>query len=427
MPRSDLEFLSSKDIEPIFWSPERLDQTSGWWGHVPFAFWIVATCRPRLLVELGTQNGVSYAAFCEAVARLRSETRCYAVDTWTGDAQTGFYGEEVYNELKAFHDKRYGSFSALSRQTFDEARDSFEDGTIDLLHIDGYHTYEAVRHDFETWRSKLSERAVVLFHDTNVRKAYFGVWRFFGELKKNVPCFEFFHSCGLGVAVTGPEAPAATKELCGLNDADQISAVRERFSYLGGRWTAASDLAIAKKETTEILAQLQERERQLAESNAELRRRNKQNAEKDAQIARADQIVAEISQRYMHNYRQTTSLPFEKVRHYLPESVKPDEYEAIRNSIFFDAEFYLETNHDVKAGGVDPILHYLQHGGFENRNPGPFFSTAEYLSANPDVAAYNINALAHYELFGRREGRALMKTASLSPTTLVRGNPAGSK
>jgi GT2 family glycosyltransferase/glycosyltransferase involved in cell wall biosynthesis len=188
-------------------------------------------------VELGTHHGVSYAAFCEAVTRAQLNTRCYAVDTWAGDAHAGFYEDKVYSDLKAFHDIRYASFSELLRMTFDEACSVFEDGTVDLLHIDGYHTYEAVRHDFETWRPKLSERAVVLFHDTNARSDDFGVWRFFGELREVLPTFEFLHGHGLGVAAVGVNAPVAVRKLCEL-DARGVSLVRERFAHLGARWTA---------------------------------------------------------------------------------------------------------------------------------------------------------------------------------------------
>jgi hypothetical protein len=244
---ADIEWLSSQDIEPVFWTPERLNRPSAWWGHVPFAFWITAKCKPRLLVELGTHHGVSYAAFCETVARLGLETRCYAVDAWTGDAHAGRYDDDVYTDLKHFHDKRYASFSQLLRMSFDDASQAFADGSIDLLHIDGFHTYEAVRHDFETWRPKLSERAIVFFHDTNERKGDFGVWRFFGELKQTTPSFEFLHCHGLGVVAVGPQTPEAIKQLCRLTHPGEIEAVRERFSFFGGRWMAEAD-AVAEAE-----------------------------------------------------------------------------------------------------------------------------------------------------------------------------------
>jgi hypothetical protein len=68
----------------------------------------------------------------------RLATKCYAADAWTGDAHAGAYQEDVYADLKESHDKRSASFSHLVRRTFDEASDDFADGSIDLLHIDGY-------------------------------------------------------------------------------------------------------------------------------------------------------------------------------------------------------------------------------------------------------------------------------------------------
>ncbi|CAG9255576.1 hypothetical protein PUN4_240021 [Paraburkholderia unamae] len=233
---SSLRTLVSRDLDSIFRTPHLLGKASAWWAHVPFAFWIVSACRPRLLVELGTHNGVSYAAFCEAVSRERLATRCFAVDTWQGDEHAGNYGEQIYNELRGFHDKHYADFSELLRCTFDEATDHFADGSIDLLHIDGLHTYEAVKHDFERWRSKLSDRAVVLFHDTNVHERNFGVYQLFAELRSRYPSFEFLHGYGLGVVAVGEHAPETVRALCELSSPSEIHAIRERFAHLGTRW-----------------------------------------------------------------------------------------------------------------------------------------------------------------------------------------------
>lgn len=187
-----------------FWIPDSF-VASAWVEHAPFAFWLIEKHRPLLLVELGTHHGFSFLAFCQAVAPLGLATRCFAVDTWKGDEHTGLYGDEVYQALWGYHQRRYSGFSQLVRATFDEAVGSFEDGSIDLLHIDGRHYNEDVRHDFETWRPKLSKRAIVLFHNTSVFEREFGVVRLWNELCGNFPQFEFIHGHGLGLKMLTSE------------------------------------------------------------------------------------------------------------------------------------------------------------------------------------------------------------------------------
>ena len=234
-PAAALARLQDPVLDPLFLRPARTGVESAWYGHVPFAQWLVTATRPRLLVELGTHNGVSYAAFCGAVVQAGLDTRCYAVDTWQGDEHAGQYGNEVYEDLRAFHDPLYAGFSELMRCTFQDALAHFADGSIDLLHIDGLHTYEAVRDDFLSWRPKLSPRGVVLFHDTNERRADFGVWRLWAELREAYPGFEFLHSHGLGVLAVGPDMPEGLRALCDAGPA-AIALFRDRFGQLGERW-----------------------------------------------------------------------------------------------------------------------------------------------------------------------------------------------
>jgi GT2 family glycosyltransferase/glycosyltransferase involved in cell wall biosynthesis len=230
--------LNDPALAPLFWRPSRLGVLSAWYGHVPFAHWIVAAHRPASIVELGTHWGVSYAAFCEAVLRGQLDARCMAVDSWQGDEHAGFYGSDVLADLRRFHDGRYGAFSTLKQSLFDEALSVVPDGSVDLLHIDGRHHYEDVSHDFATWRAKLSDRAVVLFHDTNVRENDFGVWRLWSELAGGGRSFEFLHCHGLGVLAVGAHVGPAVLNLCALSGGE-VNSLRERFATLGERWMAA--------------------------------------------------------------------------------------------------------------------------------------------------------------------------------------------
>jgi hypothetical protein len=215
----------------IFNTPKRLIAVSSWITHVPFAFFLISILKPKIVVELGVFSGQSYSAFCQAVRTLKLDTRCYGIDTWKGDIQLGEYGEEVYEEFSNYTQKEYGEFSQLLRMTFSEALTHFKDGSIDLLHIDGFHTYEGVKNDFKSWRPKMSPGGVMVFHDTFIKDLDFGVWKLWEEISKKYPSFEFAHGYGLGVAAIGKEVNKDFIEF--LREANSSRYISKLFNSLG--------------------------------------------------------------------------------------------------------------------------------------------------------------------------------------------------
>lgn len=266
----DSRSILASDIpmtQSMFWKPVYLP-VSAWLEHLPFAFWLTDAHRPQVLVELGAHYGASYFAFCQAISQLGLDARSYAVDTWKGDEHAGFYGEEVFGAVRQENEARYTAFSRLVRSTFEDAVEYFEDGSIDLLHIDGHHTYESVRMNFEQWQSKLSSRGLVLLHDTNVRERNFGVFRFVDDLRQSYPVFDFSHGHGLSCVAVGPDQNDAVRALLAADKSDDARRdVRAIFSRLGracslahentvlhGRESAASGRAQSLKKQVEDIA-----------------------------------------------------------------------------------------------------------------------------------------------------------------------------
>jgi glycosyltransferase involved in cell wall biosynthesis len=84
--------------------------------------------------------------------------------------------------------------------------------------------------------------------------------------------------------------------------------------------------------------------------------------------------------------------------------------QLLNKSKFFDEEYYLNHNPDVKDSGINPAKHYLLFGGFEGRDPSPLFNSQWYLGTYRDVKINGINPLVHYLRFGNNEGRKIKKS-----------------
>lgn len=228
--------------EMFFWQialcasrlPPKIVDTS-WHGHIPFLYLLMRLLQPRSFVELGVYKGASFIAACHAAQLEGGQCRLTGVDTWAGDIHMGDYGgDAVHAELSGYLGAHYPA-AELVRATFSTAAKTVGPGCIDLLHIDGLHTYDAVRQDFQTWRDKMSDRGVVLFHDTHIRERGFGVWRYWAELKQQHRSFEFFHTYGLGVLVTGSRLPPDAERLFSLLEGNQAFAelLRAVFEQAG--------------------------------------------------------------------------------------------------------------------------------------------------------------------------------------------------
>ena len=291
---SGFKLNNSMFIRPLCLPP------SAWIGHIPFAAWCVEELRPRILVELGTHNGASYLAFCQAVRENALETKCFAVDTWQGDEHAGIYDDSVFQRLDGYHRQQYAGFSQLMRMTFDEAAGYFADGSVDLLHIDGLHTYEAVRHDFETWLPKLSDRAVVLFHDTMVRERNFGVWKLWTEVAETHPSFEFQHSHGLGVLLVGKKLPDSICALASLKESAEAIQVLRLFESLAEGIVHAEQMQLANEKIASSEQSVEFLQQQLSAHQAQIAAANQQlgaaGAHAQHQVAHTDQLMVQTDE-----------------------------------------------------------------------------------------------------------------------------------
>ena len=282
----------AKLVTPTYLGP-RIQRYLGdsWSMHLPFGYDLMRELAPKVFVELGVKQGESYFSFCQSAAENKINVRCYGIDSWRGDIQTGNLDPEMQHEV-AEYNWQYSSFSELKTMLFAEALGDFPDATIDLLHIDGTHTYNDVKTDFESWLPKLSPNGIILFHDVMMRDRGFGVWKVWEEIAREDNSFLFEFGFGLGVWKKQPVAPSDSffvRRLVGANKTERRD-INEYYANAAAAlalWQSLRRQSGADNEVARFKTEAEEKTRQVLHLQREAEEKGQQ----------ADQLKTEAKER----------------------------------------------------------------------------------------------------------------------------------
>ena len=288
-------FLNDISLDPYLYGVDDY-MVSAWIGHAPFMKFIVRELMPKIFVELGVHNGFSYFVGCQAIRECGFSTKAYAIDHWEGDTQAGFFDDSVYKGVIRTNSK-YSGFSTLIKSSFLDALTSFKDNSIDLLHIDGFHSYKSVKEDFETWLPKMSKDGVILLHDIHVRRNTFGVFKFWQEIKNEFKTIEFVGSHGLGVVFNGKVPTGKCSELFRIVENGDEAQIHGTFGSI-------SDNVIQTFRTRDNAAAVAERDNAVAERDSAIAERDSAIAERDSAIAERNSISNSTIWRAFGSYRK---------------------------------------------------------------------------------------------------------------------------
>jgi predicted O-methyltransferase YrrM len=125
---------------------------------------------PEPVLEIGSYRGLSTTALALGLSDDGQRSGLHAVDPHTGDrqdlAQSGETIKPSEDQYRAnIEQAGIAGYVTTHVMTSDELADQWEGTTLRVLFIDGWHSYDAVRRDIETWVPLVSSAGVVLIDD----------------------------------------------------------------------------------------------------------------------------------------------------------------------------------------------------------------------------------------------------------------------
>jgi predicted O-methyltransferase YrrM len=144
---------------------ESFDFKSGLGDSAWVLYGLARSLRPKVCVEIGSARGKSACAVGLALRRIGGG-KLYAIDPHSTTDWNDTDSVDTLTIMKAHLEKAgVTDYVEIIRKTSGEAAKGW-DKKIDLIFIDGDHSYEGVKADWDLFLPHLSEFAVVVFHDT---------------------------------------------------------------------------------------------------------------------------------------------------------------------------------------------------------------------------------------------------------------------
>ena len=130
--------------------------------HLAFLYDLVALARPASIVALGFGEGEAFFTLCQAVRESSLSCQCTAV--YRRDE-----GEVADNSAWRDREKYCGEFYGdFARLLPDGPNAQFADAGVDLLFVNDLDSGSEIEAELSGWQAKLTARAIVLLHGTEL-------------------------------------------------------------------------------------------------------------------------------------------------------------------------------------------------------------------------------------------------------------------
>lgn len=155
--------------------------------------------KPRYILEIGTGNGGNLFLF----SRIASEdAQIIGLDMRGGGFGGGYakWRARLYKSFALYNQKIYLVEGDSHKQsTLDKVKNILKGKKLDFLFIDGDHTYEGAKKDFEMYKDLVKKKGIIALHDiakSDTKECK--VDKFWGEIKKKYKGLEIIENKSQG-------------------------------------------------------------------------------------------------------------------------------------------------------------------------------------------------------------------------------------
>jgi predicted O-methyltransferase YrrM len=195
-----VELLYSSKWERFFWTKQVKKEL------VSLAS-LVEETKPKVVVEIGTNTGGTFFMFAKLAD---SNAKLVSIDLPGGKGGGGYpeYKTDFFRSFGKIGQQLYFiKGDSQSKSTYQQLKSILGEDEIDFLFIDGDHSYEGVKNDFQMYSTLVKDKGLIAFHDIKYYPDdhWIKVDKLWAELKGKYQHYEFFDNSfnwgGIGVIV----------------------------------------------------------------------------------------------------------------------------------------------------------------------------------------------------------------------------------